>query len=226
MTSPSTKRDQRRETRKEQFAARQEERRQARERARRIQLARRYGTIGGGILIVILIGVLVAHFAFPGTSTAPQTLQPANGNPVDNIACVPSEGQVQHFHDQMYVYQHGQPVPVPQNIGIVIGRGCLYSLHTHDATGIMHIESDSPTQAYYLGNFFDIWGQTLSTTQFMGNKVDSSNKLVIDVYDESGKLTTYTGDPAKLQLAPHQTIYLLYDSPNVKTAPFTQWNGL
>jgi hypothetical protein len=153
-------------------------------------------------------------------------LHAADGNPVDNITCVPSEGQVQHFHDQLYIFVNGQQVTVPQYVGIVPSQGCLYSLHTHDTSGIIHIESDSPNQTYYLGNFFDIWGQSLTASNFMGNKVDSSHKLEILVYNAQGTAGTYTGVPGQLPLSPHLTIYLLYNSPDVKTTPFTQWNGL
>lgn len=224
MSSPTTKRDQRRDTRKAQFQARQEERRRARERARRIQLTTRYSLIGGGVVVLVLLGLFVAHLATSGTTLV--HLQPANGDPVDNIACLPSEGQVEHFHDQLYIYVNGQPVTVPQSVGIVTGQGCLYSLHTHDSTGIVHVESNLANQTFYLGNFFDIWGQGLSPHQIMNNLVDSSHKLTVIVYDANGNKSTYTGDPAKLQLSPHLTIYLMYNTFGVNTAPFTQWNGL
>ncbi len=68
-------------------------------------------------------------------------------------------------------------------------KTCLYPLHVHDGEpNIIHIES--PIQkTYTLGNFFDIWGQPLSATQVMGNKTDSTHKLVFEVFDASGKLT-------------------------------------
>lgn len=224
MSSPSTKRDQRRETRKAQMQRQQEERRRERERAHRNQMVRRYGVIGGGILVVIILALVIAHFV---AAASPSTgLHAADGSPVDNITCVPSEGQAQHFHDQLYIFVNGQQVAVPQDVGIVLSQGCLYSLHTHDSSGIIHIESDSPNQTYYLGNFFDIWGQSLTSTNFMGNKIDSSHKFEMLVYDANGTAGIYTGVPAKLPLSSHLTIYLLYNSPDVKTAPFKQWNGL
>lgn len=218
----SDTREARRETRQQQFQRQQEERRRARARARRVQLARRYGLIGGALLVVLIVSLVIAHVATAG----PGALQPANGSPVDGITCGSMEGEVQHFHDQLYIYVNGQPVTVPASVGIVPSQQCLYSLHTHDATGIVHIESDSPTQTYYLGNFFDIWGQSLTSSTVMGNKVDSTHPFEVLVYKADGTAGTYTGDPAKLPLSAHLTIYLLYDSPDVRPAPFTQWNGL
>jgi hypothetical protein len=64
-------------------------------------------------------------------------------------------------------------VQVPQYIGITpIGGGCLYWIHTHDASGIIHVEA--PTLApeggtsYNLGMLFDIWGQDLSASDVAG----------------------------------------------------------
>lgn len=234
MSSPSTKRDQRRESRRAQFQQRQEERRRARERARRAQLTKRIAIVAATVLVIgLLVWGVVAHFATASSTTSkPGAQHPATGTNthaatgqvVDGISCMTSEGSVQHYHAQVYVYVNGQNQPVPAEIGIPNNQ-CLYALHTHDASGIIHIESPD-NSSYVLGNLFDIWGQPLSTTNFMGHQVSGSNKLVIDVYDANGKMTVYTGNPLDLKLQAHQTVYLLYNSPNVKTAPFTQWNGL
>jgi dipeptidyl aminopeptidase/acylaminoacyl peptidase len=233
MSSPSTKRDQRRESRRAQFQERQEERRRARERARRAQLTKRIAIVAVTVLVIgLLVWGVVAHFATASSTSTPgvqhpatgTNTHPATGQVVDGISCMTSEGSVQHYHAQLYVYVNGQNQPVPTEIGIPNGQ-CLYALHTHDASGIIHIESPD-NSPYVLGNLFDIWGQPLSTTNFMGHQVGGANKLVIDVYDANGKMTVYTGNPLDLKLAEHQTIYLLYDSPNVKTAPFTQWGSL
>ena len=55
---------------------------------------------------------------------------------------------------------------IPASIGIRAlpgGRACLEPVHTHDASGIVHIESASATQAYTLANFFMIWRATYHT---------------------------------------------------------------
>jgi hypothetical protein len=240
MSTPSTKRDQRRVTRREQFQQRQEERRRARERARRIQQARRFGLIGGTVLVLLLVGWgLFAAISAGNASHPKHGLQPASGQTVDTIPCSGGEALTVHYHADMQIYVNGQLQSVPAGIGIVEpddpssgphlasngGTACLYYLHTHDASGIIHIES--PTNVpYSLGNLFDIWGQHLSATQFMGNKVDATHKLVIVEYDAAGHKTTFTGDPSKLQFAAHQTIVIQYNSPAELGAPYTQWGNL
>lgn len=222
MSGPSTKRDQRREARKAQLQQRQTVRRQARQRARRIQLARRGGLIGGAVLIVILLGVLVAHFVLGGTGTSSLALPAphASGAPIDGISCLGSEQAAQHIHAELEVYVNGQRGIVPQDIGIVAAKGCLYFTHTHQPTGMIHVESPDPKAVYTLGNFFDIWGQPLSNTQLFGDKVDAAHKLTVILYDANGKKTTYTGNPAQIAFANHETIVLLYNSPSVQTSAF------
>jgi hypothetical protein len=238
MSTP-TKRDQRRDTRKAQFQQRQEERRRARERARRNQLAKRYGIIGGAVLAV---GLLTwGAFAVFSPHPSPYPTSPAIGDTVAGIPCGLSEMTTVHYHANLQVYVDGQPQQVPAGVGIVepssvtqqqyphlASNGqtaCLYYLHTHDASGIIHIESPS-NDTYRLGQFFQIWGQNLSKTQVMDNKVDAAHKLSVVIFDANGAKTTYTADPAQIPLHAHETIYVLYNSPNVQPTPYTAWNGL
>jgi hypothetical protein len=237
MSTP-TRRDQKRETRKAQFQQRQEERRRARERARRIQLAKRYSFFGGGILAL----GLAAWGAFAIFSPHPfhYPTSPAMGDTVAGIPCGSTEMTTVHYHANLQVYVNGQQQQVPAGVGIVepdsvtqqqyahlTSNGttaCLYYLHTHDASGIIHIESPT-NDTYKLGQFFQIWGQQLNKTQVMTDKVDATHQLKVVIIDANGNKTTYTGDPSQITLHAHDTIYLLYNSPSVQPTPFTAWNG-
>ena len=222
MSSPSTKRDQRREARKSQIQQRQVERRQARQRALRIQATKRYGLIGGVVLAVVLLGLLVAHFAFSGSPRPTTFALPAphaSGSPIDGIQCLGSEQITQHIHANLEVYVNGVQGVVPAGIGIVPGK-CLYFTHTHQATGMIHIESPDKSAVYTLGNVFDIWGQPLTGSRLFGYTVDSSHKLTVVLYDANGTRTTYSGNPASIPLGNHETIILLYNTPNVHTSAF------
>jgi hypothetical protein len=61
-------------------------------------------------------------------------------------------------------------VPIPAAVGILdpqfqtsggvqvaTGGSCFEPMHTHDASGIIHIESAHTTDQYTLGDFFNIW---------------------------------------------------------------------
>jgi hypothetical protein len=92
--------------------------------------------------------------------------------------------------------RNGREVKVPAYIGIDFKHQCLYWLHTHDATGIMHIESPD-TRTYDLGEFFDVWGQPLSKTQAAALK----GNLKVFIGNRQ-----YSGDPRKIVLKPHELI--------------------
>ena len=139
-----TKRDQRRESRKEQFQRRQLERQRERERQLRNQRIRQWAIYGGVALAVILLGALI--FGLIRNANSPSTtggLQPANGQPVDGIECQANEGAVIHNHTALDLYVDGQQVEVPAGVGIVAPppnvalasnglTACLYALHVHD----------------------------------------------------------------------------------------------
>ncbi len=81
------------------------------------------------------------------------------------------EGAQQHIHPYLRIFVNGQPVPVPAAIGIRSRSGaaaCLEPVHTHDASGIIHIESHSQTQTYTLADFFTIWRATYPTVEIGG----------------------------------------------------------
>jgi hypothetical protein len=217
-----TKRDQRRESRKEQFQRRQVERQRERARQLRNQRIRQWAIYGGIALAVILVGTLI--FSVIRNSNSPSTgLQAANGQTVDGIECQASEGAVIHNHTALDLYVDGQQVQVPAGVGIVQSglTPCLYALHVHDGEpNLIHIES--PVQrTYTVGNLFDIWGKELTDTSFMGHPIDAQHKLTIEIYDENGKLVqTYTGKPRDLAFSNHQTFVFKYNSPDAKPAPF------
>lgn len=244
MTGPggsSTNRDKRRQTRQQQLRERQLQRQREIQRKLRRQRTQRIGVIAAGILVVAFIAFLIVHAAIgsggtSGTSTNGTVITgtgtyttPVNGAPRDTMSCLGSEGTVIHIHMYLEIYVNGQQVQVPANTGIIQaqdGSACFYPLHVHEGEpNIIHEES--PVQATYtLGAFFDVWGQPLSKTQVMQYQADATHPLVYEVFDANGKLTTYTGNPVNLPLQAHDTIVILYNSPNVKPFPFTNWNGL
>ncbi len=117
-----------------------------------------------------------------------------------------------HFHAHLDIIIDGQPVTVPANIGIA-GTTGISSLHTHDPTGIIHIES--PTQATFtLGQFFTEWKIRLSGTCLNDVCATPDNTWRFFV---NGK--PYTGDPTALPLAAHQEIAAVYGALPNGTAP-------
>ena len=65
----------------------------------------------------------------------------AMGDTVGGIACDAQEGQRIHIHQHLVIFDHGQAVAIPPNVGQPAGKRCIYWLHTHTPDGIIHIEA-------------------------------------------------------------------------------------
>jgi hypothetical protein len=147
----------------------------------------------------------------PGVDTLPDRLDPLGLNPLTN------EGQVIHIHQHLDVFVNGKPQPVPQGIGIYDGQ-FLTELHTHDATGIMHVES--PTNRHFsLGQFFGVWGVRL-TADCVGGYCRQVTPWTVYVNGQP-----YSGDPAALVLREHQEIAFVIGTPPKKIPPSYKFPG-
>ena len=117
------------------------------------------------------------------------------------------EGQVLHIHQHLDLFADGRRVTVPANIGIDASGGFLAALHTHDTTGIIHVES--PVQASYtLGQFFGVWGVRLDARCIGGLCAGGAKRLQAWV---NGK--PVAADPTRIILDQHQEIVLAYGTP-------------
>lgn len=115
-----------------------------------------------------------------------------------------------HYHAHLDIWDQGQAVKVPAGIGFVVKNGTavgLSSLHTHDDSGVIHIESDKDVP-FTLGQVFTEWGVRLTQDCVGGLCADSSHALKFFV---DGK--PYTGDPTQLVLKNHEEIAIQYGDP-------------
>ncbi|MDH6576098.1 hypothetical protein [Kitasatospora sp. MAP5-34] len=144
-----------------------------------------------------------------GRTTAPPWDAPA-GSAVDaavraaGLPMLTTEGTVEHIHAHLDVYADGKAVTVPGLIGIDEPGQQISPVHTHDTSGIIHIES--PVQATFsLGQFMTEWQVSLSANHLGGLSTDSAHTLTAYV---NGK--PVTGDPAAVTLGAHDEIALVY----------------
>lgn len=91
--------------------------------------------------------------------------------------CLQAEGLAQHIHPLIRIVINGETIPLPAGIGIadpVVARGgivsgsCFEPLHTHDASGVVHIETPSPTQQYTLADLIAVWRATYGSVEIHG----------------------------------------------------------
>ena len=134
------------------------------------------------IVAAVITATLLSSNTAPGRKAPPTALltglsSMAQGRTVDGVGCETSEQTAYHIHAHLAIFVSGSQRLIPAGVGIpggtptpqpggpfVGGGTCLYWLHTHDQSGVIHIESPAP-KLYTLGNFFDVWGQPLTASQ-------------------------------------------------------------
>lgn len=108
--------------------------------------AKKYGIIA--LVIVILAAGFYAY------TNRVQDVKAANED-----AGIPT-GPI-HWHPHLRIEINGEDIFIPTDIGIT--QTVHYPIHTHDATGTIHMEIDAPTsENIRLAYFFKVWGKTFN----------------------------------------------------------------
>jgi hypothetical protein len=110
-----------------------------------------------------------------------------------------------HVHQHLDIFIDGKKTPVPALIGIDDGA-FITELHTHDASGITHVEA-AKAFPYTLGQLFGVWGVRLSKN-CIGGYCGPSQPLHVYL---NGK--PYDGDPNDLVLKDHEEIAIAVGKP-------------
>ena len=133
------------------------------------------------VIVVILLGV-------GGYALLPYISR--SGTP---LPCISGTGQAYHWHTQLRITSGGNPVTIPADIGISLT--CMQILHTHDTSGLIHIEPDTPEQnrVYTIGEFFLVWGKPF----------DSPTRMLVNgtVMAASPSVGLYNGETIALEYA-------------------------
>jgi len=205
-----------------------------RERRRRLLVR---GGIAAAVLAVaggVTAAAVTGHSSSPGASSAAsipaqprttadgRTTAPPWDAPKDAAAAdavrqaglpmLSDEGNALHIHAHLDVFVDGKAVPVPAMIGIDEQHEQLSPLHTHDTSGIIHVES--PVQAdFTLGQFMTEWQVALSADHLGGLTAGDGRTLTAYVNGQP-----VSGDPAAVKLGAHDEIALVYGSASDNSA--------
>lgn len=187
-------------------------RRQEARRARRRQLL-----IGGGVVVAVLVvaGLITAVVlngkpsasvasASDGSASSASWAAPADveaGVKAAGLQMLTAEGTALHIHQHLSVTVDGSPVVVPAEMGIDVAQQRISPIHTHDESGIIHVESPT-VQTFTLGQVFDEWQQKLAPGR-VGPYRDGADGQTVTVFVD-GK--TYAGDPRSIPLTSHEDI--------------------
>jgi hypothetical protein len=186
------------------------------------------------ILLIAIAGGLTSYFIYQSQHPSDQSASSAgayqeavfdsNYPPVDNVYCDQLEQSIEHIHAHISIYIDGQLSPLPQYIGIPQNANsgqptCFYWLHTHDSTGIIHIEAPV-NETFTLGEFLDEWNQQFSGLGF-------PTQLLLN----SGWTMWINGKPyhnslTSIPLGRHDLITVAYNSPKAQPDTKYAWNGL
>ncbi len=142
--------------------------------------------------------IIVATLAVAGSAVgaailfAPPPALPHDLQPGEIVSQSPM-----HIHPKLILVSDGTERIIPGNIGIQNGiwashdldhfldtregaQGQLSPLHTHDTSGVIHVEA-SVTRGFTLGEFFAVWGQPLGPSQTWDLVADQHHQLSLKV---------------------------------------------
>jgi hypothetical protein len=114
------------------------------------------------------------------------------------------EGTELHLHQHLDLFINGKAVAIPPQIGINMVAGFIAQVHTHDGSGVIHIESPVVSR-FTLGQFFDIWGVRF-TPSCLGSYCKAGDTK-LRVYVNGKAVTT---NPRDVELADDQAIVVTY----------------
>ena len=114
-------------------------------------------------------------------------------------------GLTLHFHVHADIFVNGKKVKIRRSSESTPGRGIYTELHTHDDSGVIHIEAQK-SRDFTLGQFFAEWAVLLNANHIGGY---SGLKWYLD-----GKLQT--GNPQTLVFKPHQELAFVVGKPPAK----------
>jgi hypothetical protein len=177
------------------------------------------GVLGAGVIAAIALGRSHSVNTNAPTTTPPvvnvQALSGLEAGPppwpveieglrarLDGIGIPARAGTTLHTHQHLDVFVNGKHLIVPAGIGI--GEGFISPLHTHDASGVIHVESTT-VRSYSLAEFFAVWGVRLTKTCLADEC-------------EAGKLHLFVNgrpaaDPNRIVLSQHLEIAVAFGQP-------------
>ncbi len=143
----------------------------------------------GLVIVVIVLGVGFYEVVAPSFVSPP-------------FPCATGANNI-HVHPYLRILIDGQNVVIPGEVGFFNGGTCLEPIHTHDASGILHVELNAAdkNQNFTLGDFFRIWSATpgmntvsfngtthpvsFSSTNILGYMTDSTHRVVVRVDNQT-----------------------------------------
>lgn len=113
--------------------------------------------------LMLFAGQVQVYNSFGQNSFLNDSNQIGISSNISGITCDQTEHLVYHNHTKLVINdQNNKSLNIPAGIGIVPNE-CIFWLHTHDDSGIIHVES--PTKiSFTLGQFLQVWNSFDNST--------------------------------------------------------------
>ena len=120
--------------------------------------------VTGGVLVTAVALALLATLGSGGGSSpsggsgATASAELVRNTKAASVPLLDAEGVATHTHTTLRVIVDGKEKQVPADIGIDLASGKIAALHTHDTSGLVHLESAKENDSYTLEQFLTVWG--------------------------------------------------------------------
>jgi hypothetical protein len=117
-----------------------------------------------GVVLVTIVAIAVINGMSGGSSSpssgaaTPASAELVHNTKLANVPLLTAEGVATHIHTSLVVMVNGKEKQVPAGIGIDADSGHIAALHTHDTSGLIHLESAKENDDYTLEQFLTVWG--------------------------------------------------------------------
>lgn len=128
---------------------------------------------------LLVVAALIIILAYSGVFASLGQVPPANDN----------QQMVMHIHPRLEIIIDNHKVTIPASVGITsaiwkdhsidrYGMTGMAPLHTHDSSGVIHVES-AVLGNYTLGQFFAVWGVQFNESCIMDKCSTGGGSLVV-----------------------------------------------
>lgn len=140
-----------------------------------------------GIPVLIVVAVIVL-LAWPSPQSSDLPSADNNTTTVERatkdlvLSCTKDMFTTFHIHPELTILINDVRQTIPTNIGIE-DANCMHPIHTHEATGKIHVESPKKAD-FTLGDFFLVWGKTFTKEQILDSTADDTHVITMTVNGE------------------------------------------
>lgn len=196
-------------------ARRAQERRQAHSAARKTRGATPNWSVFGPIAAIAVAVLAFVIYLISQNGGASNASSSGGGPRAGGIGCGSNTMSVTyHVHAHIAIFNKGKPQLIGQDFGHYYSGDCLYWMHAHDTTGIIHIEAPQ-TVTPTLQEWYDVQKLTLAKSAQISLTPPAGEQRKVWV-----NMKPYTGDPYNIKLFQHTDVTVEFGPPWVAPKRF------